>query len=239
MVISGVFMVITSLTSGFLSYFGDIWARGEKENLENKFKFFEWIVHTSTVLIFGCTGMLILKFVKVYTLGIDDAEYVQPLFATVITIAYAVRSLRIPYNFLILAAGHYKQTQSNYIFAMLLNMVISIIVVKQYGLVGVACGTLVAMIYQTLWMARYDYKNLINLKPIRFTKQVSVDVLSVIIGFLATFKIDIGTVTYISWFIQAIIVFAIWLAIILVINCIYCKIEMRTLIRIIKRRISK
>jgi O-antigen/teichoic acid export membrane protein len=239
LVINGVFMIITSLTSGFTSYFGNLWARQEKENLKNKFKFFEWIVHTSTVLIFGCTGMLILKFVKVYTLGINDAEYVQPLFATVITIAFAVRSLRIPYNYLILSAGHYKQTQSNYIIAMFLNIVISIIAVKKYGLVGVACGTLIAMLYQTLWMAWYDYKNLINFKITRFIKQVSIDVIIVIIGFFTTFKVEVGTVNYISWLLQAIIVFAVWSVVVFFTNIICYKNEMYFLMGILKRRIKK
>lgn len=110
---------------------------------------------------FGCTGVLIVDFVRVYTYGINDADYIQPLFAVLITIANAGHCLRLPYNILILAAGHYKQTQSNYIIAMILNIVVSIATVKMWGLVGVAIGTLIAMAYQTVWMAKYDSKNII------------------------------------------------------------------------------
>ena len=66
----------------------------------------------------------------------------------------------MPYNILILAAGHYKQTQSNYIIAMILNIVVSIATVKMWGLVGVAIGTLIAMAYQTVWMANMIQRTL-------------------------------------------------------------------------------
>ena len=62
---------------------------------------------------------------------------------------------------MILAGGHYKQTQNNYIIAALINIVVSVLAVKKWGLVGVAIGTLIAMFYQTIWMAIYDSKNLI------------------------------------------------------------------------------
>ena len=76
---------------------------------------------------------MIVDFVRVYTYGINDADYIQPLFAVLITIANAGHCLRLPYNILILAAGHYKQTQSNYIIAMILNIVVSIATVKMWG----------------------------------------------------------------------------------------------------------
>lgn len=41
----------------------------------------------------------------------------------------------LPYNLMILAAGHYKQTQSNYIVAAALNIVISIVLVSRFGLI--------------------------------------------------------------------------------------------------------
>lgn len=58
--------------------------------------------------------------------------------------------MRLPYNLLILDGGHYKQTQSNYIVASVINIVLSILFVNSLGLIGVAKGTFVAMLYQTI-----------------------------------------------------------------------------------------
>lgn len=220
-VIVGVKNALLSMTSGFQSLIGEMLAKKETEKLNNFFGYVEWFLHTGTTLVFGCTGVLLVSFVRVYTNGIDDADYIQPLFAILITIANAGHCLRLPYNIMILAAGHYKQTQSNYIIAMILNIVISIATVKLWGLIGVAIGTLIAMFYQTVWMAWYDSKHIISWPFKKFLKQCGVDAITVIIASLATFKIPLLSVSYHAWFIQAVEVLAIWCVIVFGINLLF------------------
>ena len=239
LVINGVFMIITSLSNGFSSYFGDLFARKEDKKLKSDFILFEWFMNASTILVFGCTSSLIVNFVKVYTKGIYDAEYTQPIFAIILTISFAVRAIRMPYNFLILAAGHYKQTQNNYIIAMILNIVISIITVKAWGLIGVSIGTLVAMFYQTIWMAWYDYKNLISQNFKKFVKLSLLDVSTFTIGYSITSKIPMLSINYSAWIVQAILVFITWFIIIILINSIFYKYEAKMFVSFIKRRIRR
>ncbi|MDO5157194.1 MAG: sugar isomerase [Eubacteriales bacterium] len=238
-VISGVKNSFLSLTGGFQSLIGEMLAKKEFDKLRIFFGYVEWILHTGTTLIFGCTGVLIVSFVQVYTNGIHDADYIQPLFAVLITAANAGHCLRLPYNILILAAGHYKQTQSNYITAMLLNIVISIATVRLWGLVGVAIGTLVAMAYQTVWMAWYDSKNIINWPFKKILKQFAVDFATVVMASLASFKIPLLSVTYLSWFIRAVEVFAIWFCITLAINYVFYKESITALLHRVKRKVMK
>lgn len=229
-VITGVKNALFSMTNGFQSLMGQMLVKKEEENLKCFFGYVEWFMHTGTTLLFGCTGVLIVSFVRVYTKGINDADYIQPLFAVLITIANAGHCLRLPYNLAILAAGHYKQTQNNYIIAMILNIVISIATVKIWGLIGVSIGTLVAMFYQTIWMAWYDSKNIINWPLKNFFKQTGVDVLTVVIASLATFKIPLLSVSYLSWALQAIEVFTVWVIVVVVLNWIFYKDRLKSLI---------
>lgn len=235
-VIIGVKNALLSVTNGFQSLIGEMLAKKETMKLNAFFGFVEWFLHTGTTLVFGCTGVLIVDFVRVYTYGINDADYIQPLFAVLITIANAGHCLRLPYNILILTAGHYKQTHSNYIIAMILNIVVSIATVKMWGLVGVAIGTLIAMAYQTVWMAKYDSKNIICWPFKNFLKQCGVDAITVIIASLATFKIPMLSVSYVSWFLLAIEVFGIWLIISIVINTIFYRERVLSIFIRVKRR---
>lgn len=235
-VIIGVKNALLSVTNGFQSLIGEMLAKKETMKLNAFFGFVEWFLHTGTTLVFGCTGVLIVDFVRVYTYGINDADYIQPLFAVLITIANAGHCLRLPYNILILAAGHYKQMQSNYIIAMILNIVVSIATVKMWGLVGVAIGTLIAMAYQTVWMAKYDSKNIICWPFKNFLKQCGVDAITVIIASLATFKIPMLSVSYVSWFLLAIEAFGIWLIISIVINTIFYRERVLSIFIRVKRR---
>lgn len=238
-VILGVKNALLSMTNGFQSLIGEMLAKKETEKLNNFFGYVEWILHTGTTLIFGCTGVLLVNFVRVYTNGINDADYIQPLFAVLITVANAGHCLRLPYNILILAAGHYKQTQSNYIVAMILNIVISIATVKIWGLIGVSIGTLVAMAYQTVWMARYDSKNIICWPFKNFLKQCGVDVITVLIASLVTFKIPMLSVSYISWFLLALEIFAIWLVIAVLANIVFYRERVSSMFKRIKGRFVK
>ena len=227
LVLAGVKQLFLSMTNGFQSLIGELWAKQELDELRKTFGWTEWVLHTGTVFVFGCTGMLILPFVQVYTSGVQDANYIQPLFAVLITMAHAGHCLRLPYNIMILAAGHYKQTQHNYIIAAVMNIIISIIMVWRFGLVGVAIGTLAAMLYQTLWMAVYDSKNLLKWPLKSFIKQVSVDLLCIVLGVICTFKIELQEVNYFSWMILSIKVAFIWLIIVCIVNTIFYRDKMK------------
>ncbi len=221
MVVYGVKRLFLSMTNGIQSLLGELLAKHETDTLKVTFSWFEWLLHTGVVLVFGCTGVLIVPFISVYTSGITDANYIQPVFAILIVLANAGHCLRLPYNVMIIAAGHYKQTQSNYIIAAALNIIISVITVIQWGLVGVAIGTLVAMAFQTVWMAIYNSKNFIPGAIKSFIKQLCVDALTAFLGIIATSWLSMRSTDVISWIILAIEVVLIWLLIVLVINLIF------------------
>lgn len=227
LVVYGVKQLFVSMTNGIQSLLGELWAKKETENLRKMFGWVEWCIHTGAVILFGCTGILILPFVQIYTAGISDTkDYILPLFAFLITLAHAVHCLRIPYNTMILAAGHYKQTQSNYIIAAAANIVISVVTVSLFGLIGVAIGTLVAMGYQAVWMAWYVSKNLIKWPLRNFFKQVFTDAITVAMAYFATCWIKLPSVSYLSLILMGVEVLGIMLVCVFVVNVIFYRDKM-------------
>lgn len=220
-VVNGVDLLISALTNNITSLVGDLLARNEMKKLYTVFGWIEWAIHTGTVFFFGCTAILIVPFVKIYTYGITDTNYIQPLFGYLITLAYAGHCLRLPYNILILAGGHYRQTQRCYVIAAILNVVISIAAVSKWGLVGVTIGTIIAMFYQTIWMALYDSRNILNWPLKNFLKQSVVDTITFIAMYLLMGRFDTGKENYISWIILACVTAIISIVVIVVINLIF------------------
>ncbi len=235
LVLTGIKQLVIAFTNGFQSVIGEMLAKNEIKKLRGFFARTEWIIHTLATLIFGCTGVLIVDFVKVYTNGITDTDYIQPLFAILITLAHAGHCLRLPYNVMILAAGHYKQTQHNYIIAMVLNIVISIVTVFLWGLIGVAIGTFIALAYQTIWMAWYNSKNIISWSLKHFIKHMIVNIVIIIIASLLTFKIPMISISYVSFFILAIEVFIIWSLVSIAVNLIFYREQILKILYKIKR----
>ena len=218
LVIKGVKQLFLSMISGFDALIGNLWAKQELEELKNVFSWTEWIIHTTVVFFFTVTAVLIVPFVEVFTLGISDADYFQPIFGVTIVLAYAIYCLSLPYLIMILAVGHYKQTQYKFVVAAVINIVVSVICVKQFGLIGVALGTLAAMAYQTVWMAWYNSKNFICWSMRNFIKQMAVDAVSAVVIYWLGSLMEMSSVSYVAWVVLAVKVTAIGGIIVLVVN---------------------
>lgn len=233
MVIKGVKTLFLSMKNGIQSLLGELWARQELDELKKTFGWTEWCVHTGTTFVFSCTAALIVPFVRVYTAGINDANYIQPTFAMLLTLAHAMHCLRLPYNIMVLAAGHYKQTQKNYIVAATINIVLSVLTVKAWGLIGVAIGTLAAMAYQTVWLAIYDSKHFVFWSMKSVIKQFAVDGITAVFIVVISGMLTMHSVTYLSWIMLAIVTALLAVIITAFLNFIMYKEKMMALIHIL------
>ena len=221
LVIKGVKTLFLSMTNGIQALIGELWAKQELEKLKGFFAWVEWVIHTGTTYVFSCTAALIVPFVQVYTFGINDANYIQPVFAVLLTLANAMHCLRLPYNIMVLAAGHYRQTQKNYIVAAILNILVSILTVKVWGLIGVAIGTLVAMTYQTMWLAVYDSRHFIFWSLKNVTKQFAIDTLSA--ALIIVFGSQMSLKEPINWIFMAVNVAVMALVVVVGMNLVFYK----------------
>lgn len=204
LVVHGVRKIIERFSTGMQSLLGDILACGEYKKLKSISAQFEFIIHNLVTLLFGCTAVLLVPFILVYTNGINDANYNAPLFAIILTLSQAVYCIRIPYNMLVKAAGAYKETQLSAILEMLLNLSITAIVVIKYGLIGVAVGTLVAMLYRTTYLAYYASRNILKIKFRIFIKYLFTDLFVFIVMILISKYFEMGSYTYGGWILYSI-----------------------------------
>lgn len=236
MVINGIKTLFTSVSYGVEAILGELWARGNKENLYNFFESVEWLVHNLVILFFGCTGTLIVPFIMLYTKGVTDANYNQFSFAVLIVLAHAMYCIRLPYHMMIKASGQFKETQNNYFIAAIINLLVSVITVKLMGLIGVAIGTFIAMLYQSVWMAIYNYKTIFKKSIKDFLKLMLIDCIIVIFAVIIMNLLPIEANTILNWVISAFIVFIIWTVLIFAINCIFYKEKVSLVIMKVKSK---
>ena len=203
LVTNGINGLIVALTSGYLSMFGNMISRGEGDVLRKSFDSFETLFHFIVTYVYGCVLVLIIPFVQVYTKGVTDVNYCQPVFAFIITVANAFYCYRLPYNTLVKAAGHFKQTQTSAIIEAGLNIVISIAFVFKFGLVGVAVGTLIAMVYKTIYLVWYLKGEIIKRSSIVFVKHMIVDSICFLMIFLMRRFLNLRDVSVAGWIILA------------------------------------
>lgn len=162
LVMNALYKIQMILNSGMEPIFGNMWAKKETEKIKSTLEFFEFITVFFCSVAFSTTLITILSFIKIYTHGVTDVEYIRPMFAIVITIATAVQVIRTPYVCFIGGIGHYKQTKKAAIIEAATNLGLSIVLVNIIGIVGVAIGTFAANLIRTLHFGFYIDDNVIK-----------------------------------------------------------------------------
>lgn len=120
------------------------------------------------VLVFSLycvAGIFILPFLNLYTAGVEDISYIDPILPYLFIAVYLLNNGRESSNMLIKFAGHFKQTQWHSVMEAVINITVSLIGVHFYGIYGVLIGTIAALLYRTNDMIIYASKKILNRSP--------------------------------------------------------------------------
>jgi O-antigen/teichoic acid export membrane protein len=234
LVLNGIDSLIGNLTNSIQPAFGNMIARNETENLKNRFWVSVLLSNILVTIIYAVTLIQISPFIVLYIGSASDANYYQPLFATLITIAEMIFCLRRPYQAVIIAAGHYKQTTAGAYIEAAINLIISLALIKPLGLVGIAIGTVSSMTFRIINYAVHLRDNLVFLSLYEFFKRgliTSINILF-IIGFSKI--INISATSWASWILGSLIYVGFASLSAIIINYIFYKTTMMELISIFK-----
>ncbi|WP_026489375.1 lipopolysaccharide biosynthesis protein [Butyrivibrio sp. XBB1001] len=200
--LNGIRGMVTAVGGSYKSFFGQVIVSEEHETLNVEFTKFEMLFHFLGNMVLCVSAMLIVPFVKIYTAGISDTNYINYLFAYLIVLSYSILIIRIPYTTVIISAGHFKETQMYCVIEFFVNVIISILLTQRYGLVGVTIGTLLAVGYRMLASVIYLKKHILNRCVRIFGKRIIEDVVVVGVFALIMNKLFRGIIvkSYYIWF---------------------------------------
>lgn len=241
LVTRGIKSIVSAFSGGIDASFGDMIAKEEKEALNRSFSTYEFFYFTITTICYACTLILIVPFITVYTKGINDANYIRPLFGYLMVISEFLWAIRLPYSSITLAAGHFKETRIGAWVEAISNIVISLILVIKFGIIGVAIGTLIAMLIRTIEFIYHTNKYILERNIfINIKKVLSIIFETVIIVLIVKLlPIDIKFNSYINWIIYAIIVFIISSIVTITINLLVYRNDVKDLKRLLKNNFNK
>ena len=154
--------LLASISSGVSGLVGRLIARKEIGELNRTVDCYEACNYALATAVATVCAILILPFVSIYTGGVSDAQYHQPLFAMLIIAGSYAYSIRHPFGCVVSAAGHYRETNAGAIGEVAINLVLSLTLVKPLGLVGVALGTFAAMSFRTIHTVWYLSKHILH-----------------------------------------------------------------------------
>ena len=237
LVSSGIKQMINACLSGIAHTVGQAYAKKNWKELNQKLDIYEYIVLILVFFLFTVTALLITPFVQLYTKDIVDTDYNQALFGFLLVLAEALYLIKLPHLNLAYSANKFKEiTVPAYIEAML-NIMISVALVKWIGLIGVTIGTIVGMTYRMVFHVYYTSKIVPGRAQCIFYRKLFLFAAGAGGGFVFCYKLlPLQTVTVGSWIVHAIFYCVVMGAILLAISILFFQNEMKFFWKYVKRK---
>ena len=240
LVIKALKAAVNALTSGIDATFGDMIAKKEKNNLNIKFSIYEVLFNMIITTIFTASIILIVPFVAVFTKNVSDANYIRHSFGVLLVVSEYIWAIRAPYSSITLAAGHFKETRIGAWIECIVNIAISMILVKKFGIIGTTIGTIIAMMIRTIEFIYHTNKYILKRSQWQSIRKVLLIIVETII------IICIGNIvplkendSYLNWIINALIITLVAAITTIICNFVLYKKEFFGVIELVKNTFKK
>lgn len=234
LVINGLGSLVKSISSGIEPTIGHSYAKNDSNDINFKMDLYEFVIFFLVGFLFTVASIQITPFVMVYTKKINDANYCQPIFGYVIVLAEALYLLKYPHLSIAYTANKFKEITVPAFIEAFINIVISIILVNRIGMIGVAIGTAIAMLYRMIFQVRYTQKILSNRKPRIYYKKLIIISIATMVAILMCNLIRINEENFVNLILGASIHSLIVLIVYFITAFLFFKREFKFLISYIK-----
>jgi len=232
MVIVGLVTLSDAITAGHGAAFGNMIAKNEHGILCNRFSIYEEMVNILGCFLLSVAAIMVIPFVMLYTAGVTDVNYRRELFSFVFCLSALFRCMLLPYQMLSNASGLFKIFQKQAMTETVINIVISLVLVKPLGILGVIIGTLTAYAYRTIIYGMYMAKHVVEFGYAKLCKRLCVTLVSFCGMFLLSkLLINISPANYFEWIIQSAVVSVACAVIILGTEWLFFRRELKGLAR--------
>ena len=199
-VMSGITNILGSIREGVYSGMWQLLFT-DKERFKKVFSSFETIYLTITFMLFTIAAIAYRSFITVYTAKMD-MNYVFLIYPMLFVLAQVLVNLRIPAIMATNSAGHFKQVKKYAVAEAIINLVLSLALVKPLGIAGVLIGTICGGLYRTPVYVNYCNKHVLERKNIKYIKKVALLGVPFLIGLALSF-VDWHIQTFMQWFVFA------------------------------------
>lgn len=137
----------------------------DRKRFDEMYDAYELFYMTLVFALYSVAYYFILPFVKRYTAGVTDINYLDPLLPTLMVSLYLLSCGRSAPNQAINIAGHFKNTQYRSLAESVINITVSLLAVQRWGIYGVLIGTIAALLYRVNDMILYSCKHILMRSP--------------------------------------------------------------------------
>lgn len=127
----------------------------DKEKFKKLHDVYELYNMSLTFSLICILNIFILPFMKIYTSGVTDINYLDKYIPVLFTAVYLLSNARASSGLVIDFAQHFKETKWRAVLEASINIVVSIIGIHFFGIYGALFGTIAALVYRANDMIIY------------------------------------------------------------------------------------
>ena len=141
----------------------------------------EFLFFTASFCCYTALFVCIIPFMKIYTIGFTDINYVDKNLAILFLLIEVCKVAKPVMNTVVTVTGHFKQTTNRAIIETLINLIASLIGVYYLRIYGVLIGTILALLYRTNDFIIYANKVIMDRKPFKTYKRLLLNIVLMVI----------------------------------------------------------
>ena len=192
----------------------------DKPRFNRLFDVYELYTMAASTALFSITLVLIIPFMKLYTAGVTDVNYIDHKVALLFTVYYIMHYGRTGSGTVINIAQEFEGTKWRAVAEMAINIIASIVLVIKFGIYGVLGGTILALLYRTNDMIFYAAR-ILERSPLVAYKRWGINIgLAIIVVALSSF-INPCITNYLDWIAYAVAISIVVIPLFIVVNMIF------------------
>jgi len=239
MLISGISGILNIFISGLAASFGDIIAKREQEILKKSYKEFEYIYYILITIVYAVTFITIMPFVFLYTQDITDVDYNIPIIGFLFVLNGLLYSIKTPQGMLVISAGLYKETKWQTTIQGLIAIGLSIVLVPYWGITGVLIGAILSNIYRDIDLLYFIPRKVTETSIMESGLRMLRIMIGIAISYLPFLLIPWEIKTFKDWLAYVFVAGTCTFTIVVSINIIFEKQEMRNVLARMKGMVKQ
>ncbi len=203
MILSMCRVLINQINEGVAFRLGQMY-QTDRERYKRYHNYFELFNMTLGFCVFSAAYVLLVPFIRLYTAGVHDVDYVLPYLPLLFVLVQLISSSRQAAAYLIEFAGHFENTKRRSLLETGINLAVSIVLIPWWGIYGVLTGTIAALAYRANDMVLYTNKYILEEKPYRIYRRWAVHYLIFFAICLLAKRLPLNAASYGGWILLAI-----------------------------------
>lgn len=222
MVLSGINGVMSVFSTGVSAGFGELLVKNSAEGFKKAYNDFEYLYYLISSVIYGVTLSTILPFIQVYTHGVTDVDYLNPIYAFLFVLNGILYNIKTPQGMLVIAAGLYRETRVQSTIQALILVVGGAVLGYTFGLAGVMVASCLSNLYRCIDLLFFIPKMVTHLPASSSLRRIIEEILVIILIFIVSKLLFTSPPDSLStWVIMALISLIVATAIALVFHLIF------------------